>query len=391
MPNRERMVLKHRLAMQAGSDSAEIMIYSEIASPGWKWSMDDKTAADFDREIKKALENGAKKLRIRINSPGGDVNQAVAMRGMLMNAGFEEIEVAIEGMCASAATLFSTLPDVHVTMLEGSEFMIHNPMTGCWGQAWELESAATRLRNTEKEVRAMYAKRSGQDDAQIRAWMDAETWFTAGQARDAGFVDEIIAAEPMIACASPALMAAMRAMYAHIPDTIREEAEDSISNGNPPESSAGAPTEHNDHHEEERQVELNQATMENIREENPQLYESIMQAGQNAERERMQQIDDMTEPGYEEMAAEAKKNGTSPMDFMKQVAAAKRDKKAAEQQRGTQFMASRQQETAPAAAVTGGAAEDGKAMTEDEEIEAHAKKVAAFAASMRAGNSGSMF
>ena len=137
-------------------------------------------------------------------------------------------------------------------------------------------------------------------------------------------------------------------------------------------------------------MELNQATMENLREENPSLLESIMQAGANAERERMQEIDDMTEPGFEAMAAEAKKNGTSPLEFMKQVAAAKRENKAREQQ-GAAFMAQRQKETAAAAGVTGGAAEDGEGMSEADEIEAHAKKVAEYAKSMRSNGDNGMF
>ena len=389
MPNKPQMMLQHRMNMQAGSDTAELLIYSEICAPGWKWSYDDKTAADFDRALKDAREKGAMKLTVRINSPGGDVCQAMAMRGMLMHADFEEITVAIEGMCASAATLLGMLPNVHVTMLEGSEYMIHNPMTGCWGQARDLEAAVQRLRNTESEVCSIYAARSGQSEEQIRSWMDAETWFTAGGAHSAGFVDEVISAEPMVASASPAMMEAMRAIYAHIPDSIREE---HISNGKPQETSAaGKPTEHNDRHEEERQVELNQATMENLREENPSLLESIMQAGANAERERMQEIDDMTEPGFEAMAAEAKKNGTSPMEFMKQVAAAKRENKARELQQGAAFMAQRQKETAAAASVTGGAAEDGEDMSEADEIEAHAKKVAEYAKSMRSNGDNGMF
>lgn len=406
---REMMMLRHSIQMQAGSDTADIMVYSEICPPGWKWSADDKTAADFDRALKEVREKGARKLCVRINSPGGDVNQAMAMRGMLMHADFEEISVAIEGMCASAATLIGMLPNVHVTMLEGSEYMIHNPMSGCWGQAKDMESCAVRLRNTEKEVCGIYARRCGREEAEIKGWMDAETWFTAAQAEENGFVDEVISAEPIAAsavapfagegatspgvtfsyqpgaaggfnksasalCVSGEMMAAMRGMYMHIPESIREK---EVSNGAP------APTENKIGHKEENRVELNQATLENLREENPDLYAAVMKAGADAEQARIQEIDDLSEPGYEEMAEQAKKDGSTPMDFMKKLAAAKREKKAAEKQKGAEMLEQRKQETAPGSAVPGSAAGDGK--TGIDEIEECAKEMAGYGKAMIAG------
>ena len=373
---RQMIMLRHSMQMRDGDDAADILIYSEICPPGWKWSADDKTAADFDRALKEAREKGAKKLCIRINSPGGDVNQAMAMRGMLMHADFEEIDIAIEGMCASAATLIGMLPNVHVTMLEGSEYMIHNPMSGCWGQAKDMESTALRLRNTEKEVCAIYAKRCGREEDEIRGWMDAETWFTAGQAKENGFVDEVISAEPAVACVSGDMMAVMRGMYMHIPESIREK---EVSNGTP----KAAPTENKKGHKEENRVELNQATLENLREENPDLYAAVMKAGADAEQARIQEIDELTEPGYEEMAEQAKKDGTSPMEYMKKLAAAKREKKAAEKQKGAEMLEQRKQETAPGSAVPGSAAGDGK--TGIDEIEECAKEMAGYGKAMIAG------
>ena len=364
---RLEMMLSSRMEMQAGSDTAEIMIFSEICPPGWKWSADDKTAADFDRSLKEAREKGARKLSIRINSPGGDVNQAMAMRGMLLYADFEEITVCIEGICASAATLIGMLPTVHVSMIEGGEYMIHNPVCGCWGQAKDMESAAQRLRNTEHELHGIYAKRCGREEAQIREWMDAETWFTAQQAQEAGFVDEIIAAEPMAACVSTEMLAAMRGSYTHLPANIR------VSDGASPEAST-----ENKGTKEETKVELNTATMENLRTENPELYRQVMQAGAAAEQARISEIDELTEPGYEEMAEKAKKDGISPMEYMKRLAKAKRDKRENEAQQGAQMMQQRRQETAAASAIPGSAAPEGKGMTEDEEISALAKEMSGY-------------
>ena len=178
--NKERYII--RFSMKAEGDEAEVMIYSAIDSE--KWWGDETTPADFDKALKEARKNGATKLNVRINSPGGDVYSAVAMRSMIINAGFESVRVMIEGLCASAATLFATIPDASVVIAEGSEFMIHNPMTIAWGNAAEMEKTVDHLHKLESQFHGMYAAKTGQTEDQIKEWMDAETWFTAKEACD---------------------------------------------------------------------------------------------------------------------------------------------------------------------------------------------------------------
>ncbi|MFR8978334.1 MAG: Clp protease ClpP, partial [Christensenellales bacterium] len=165
--------------MNADGDEAEVMLYGEIISgmpENWKWDKEDKSAADFDRAIKEAVRSGARKLLLRINSPGGILREAVAMRSTLNTAGFETVTIRIEGLCASAATVVATLPGAHVQIAEGSEFMVHNPVCGCYGYADDMEATAAYLRKSEEIARGFYTKRTGADEATVKAWMDAETW-----------------------------------------------------------------------------------------------------------------------------------------------------------------------------------------------------------------------
>ncbi|MEG0768246.1 MAG: ATP-dependent Clp protease proteolytic subunit, partial [Clostridia bacterium] len=137
MPNNELIRLKYKTRMIADSEEAEIMLYGEICDDWWSVVTDhkyaDRSAVDFDNALK-AIK-GAKKVTLRINSPGGFCNEAVAMRTMLINAGFESLTISIEGLCASAATLLACIPGATVKMSEGSEYMIHNPSGGEWGTA----------------------------------------------------------------------------------------------------------------------------------------------------------------------------------------------------------------------------------------------------------------
>ncbi len=363
--------LGYKVSMSASeTDTAELMLYGQIVEDGpkwWKWSEEDKSAAEFKKAIEEIREKGATKLLLRINSPGGVCTESVAMRSILGNAGFDEVNIRIEGMCASAATDIATLPGAHVAITEGSEYMIHNPWCMCIGNANEMEHTIERLRNIEEVSRGFYMKRTGQSEEQIKEWMDAETWFTAKEAVEYGFADELLEAD--VSNETPAAaLAVMHDLYRSVPEQMI------VSNG------AGGPTEIDYSEKEENAMELGNITLEQLREGNPALYEQVQQAAVDAERERLSDIDALTIPGYEQMATEAKENGTSVMDFQKQLVAAMK-------QKGRDFMAARAQETAPAAEVAGGDPVS-NTPTEEDEIKAEAKKIADMAAQMVSSQTG---
>lgn len=414
--NKERYRI--RFSMKAEGDEAEVMVYSEIANE--KWWGDETTTGDFDKALKEARKNGATRLNVRINSGGGEVYAAVAMRSMIINAGFDSVRVMIEGFCASAATLFATIPGAHVVIAEGSMFMIHNPMTITCGNAEEIMKTVDHLHKMEEQFHGMYAARTGASEDTIKDWMDAETWFTAKEACDYGFCDELLASEPVAACVTAKEMGVMQALYKHVPDSISiqntafqdggtvsnapfiegergqeliippgsvSEAGkklnatvlDYISNGTPV---AGAPTEIKNHEEEDSHMDAKDINLDQLRADNPALVDQIRQDAISAERQRIEDIDALTLPGYEAMAAEAKAKGTSAIDFNRMVVEAQKKK-------GNDFIANRQQETAPAKDVTGDAPQTGK--SEEQEIIDTAKEIAAYAEEFAGANNESMF
>ena len=395
-------------------DTAEVRLYGTIINDmpeNWKFSKEDKSAAEFDKAIKDVRASGAKKLLLRINSPGGVVSQAVAMRAILNAAGFEEITIRIDGICASAATLISTIPGAHVAIVEGGMIMIHNPIGGAFGNARDMENYAQYLRGIEDTSREMYAKRSGQSDEQIREWMDNETWFVAKSAVENGFADEVLEAEaqdelPAVACVTSAAMDLMRRIYKTIPEQVAVETpqEQNVSNAAPVgaalESSirpsafsgiagksetqsvsdlAGEASEI--HHEEDHNgMEIKDINMDQLRSENPALLEQIQQDALAMERQRIEDIDALTLPGCEEMAEEAKKKGTSVMEFQKQIVQAQK-------QKGKAYLDARQRETEPAKNVAGQSAEENDGADSDEEqIKALQAEVKGYAAAMKSTN-----
>ncbi|MDO4647623.1 MAG: Clp protease ClpP [Eubacteriales bacterium] len=382
--------LAHSVKMSAEEENtAEVMLYGEIISnmpDEWKWDEQDKSAADFDKAIKEVRKNGATKLLLRINSPGGICTEAVAMRSILSTAGFEEINIRIEGLCASAATMIASLPKAHVAIAEGSEYMIHNPWCIAFGNANEMEHTVERLRNIEKTTRTFYAMKTGQSDEQLKAWMDAETWFTAEEAVTAGFADELLKQqdEPEIAaCVSNETMETMKKIYAHIPKQISVQevkpAAKTISHGIPKH---GGPTEYTKNKEEE-EMELKDLTLDQLREGNPDLFHQIQQNAVNEERERIDAIDALTLPGYEEMAEQAKLEGTTAMEFQKQVVAAQK-------QKGATFIQQRKSETAKAKEVAGQAPE-ANAQSEEQKANEIAESVVKYAKELNSYGDNGMF
>ena len=371
-----------RFDMKAEGEEAEITIYSVIASDNFRGN--EATPTDFDKALKDAKKNGAKRLNLRVNSPGGDVYSAVAMRSMIINSDFEQVRVMIEGLCASAATLFATVPGAHVVIAEGSEFMIHNPSTIAWGNANEMQDTADHLHKLEDQFHSMYAGRTGQTEDQIKEWMDATTWFTAKEAVDYGFCDEMLEAEKqtkgrVAACVSTREMAIMQMAYKDVPEavTVREEAPATNHSSN--DSSVAGVSSVNKTKEGNPTMEIKDITREQLLAENPALVDQIAQQAVTNERQRIQDIMEMKMPGYDAMAEEAIKNGTDANVFMRNMIMESKKK-------GSAFIQNRQAETAPAKNVAAGAPEtdtgDGTAEA------AAAKQIAEYAKEMAASGNG---
>jgi len=384
MPKHECFAFRFDATMEAGS-VGEVMVYSTIVS--WKWRPDDPnvTATDFDAALKKVKD--ADRINLRINSPGGSVYQAVAMRAMMAQITAKEKHVYIEGLCASAATLLASAPGWTVHIAEGSSYMIHNPRSYAIGEASVLEKEAKELRKMEGDFRAMYARRSGKDEDTIKAWMDETHWFTASEAVAEGFADEVLESAEAVASAEAGVpeeaIALMRDIYGALPEGIPiSKGRPSVRNG-APAVAAGASPEHKTDKEEKPSMDIKDITLEQLRAENSALVNSIAQESITAERQRIADIDDLTPAGYEQMAADAKKNGMSAMEYHKAIVKAQREK-------GPQFLAQRKNETAKATDIPGGSSEDADKKPENE-MSAAAKEIADFAKSVRAAADGGMY
>lgn len=167
------------------ADTEEVTMYMyDIIDEYWGIS-----AAEFNKEL---MQHSGKKVNLRINSPGGDVFAAEAMATMIKQHG--NVHAHIDGYAASAATRIASAAKT-VQIAEQGFYMIHNAWTFAYGNKHELAKTMDLLDKVDNTIIADYEKKTGKTRDQIIAWMDAETWFTAQEALDNGFVDSVFSGE----------------------------------------------------------------------------------------------------------------------------------------------------------------------------------------------------
>jgi ATP-dependent Clp protease protease subunit len=176
---------------------AEIVIYSQI---GQDWFGEGVTAKSFSEELKK-LPESVNTINVRINSPGGDVFDGIAIFNRLKQHKAKKI-VHIDGLAASIASIIALAGD-EVRIGEGALFMIHLPWTFTMGNRMELENTQNRLIDIEEQMLGIYAKKTKMDRSEIRAMLEKETWLDADEALEHGFVDA--KAEDTVAIAASAI------------------------------------------------------------------------------------------------------------------------------------------------------------------------------------------
>lgn len=135
----------------------------------------------------RAVKGGT--IHLRINSPGGDVFAAQTICQAIRDTGARVI-AHVDGYAASAATVIAIAAD-EVEIAPGGFFMIHNAWTWAMGNANDLTATVTLLLKIDGTLAGQYAAKSGMKVEDVRAAMNAETWYDAEEAVAAGLVDRV--------------------------------------------------------------------------------------------------------------------------------------------------------------------------------------------------------
>jgi ATP-dependent protease ClpP protease subunit len=156
----------------------QIHIYNEIGYFG-------VSASDFVRDL--ADVDGP--LEVHLNSPGGEVFDGIAIYNALIAR--KNVTVVIDGIAASIASVIAMAGNP-VLMARQSQVMIHEGFTMAAGSAQDFRDFAEQLDRTSNNIAEIYAEHTGRPAEYWRTLMQAETWFTAEEAIEAGLADRLL-------------------------------------------------------------------------------------------------------------------------------------------------------------------------------------------------------
>ena len=288
------------VANQEGN-TAELLLYGEISE--YSWYGDEITPEVFNNDLKAI--GAVDEITVRINSGGGDVFAAVAIYTRLKEHK-AKVAVKIDGWCASAATIIA-MAGATIEISVGGTFMIHDPMAGLLGyyNVEELNKISKELETIKQSIVNCYMTVTEMSEDEIKNLMTEEKWFTAEEAVEAGFCTSV--------------------MFGEVETTV-ENAEKIIVNSveinlegyrTVPKGLLGYTNSLNNNTNAKNDKEENEMalTLEELKKNHPELVDAIRTEATtgngateavDAERARIKAIDEITLPGFEDMATKAK-------------------------------------------------------------------------------------
>ena len=191
--------------LDENSEEAVIEIYGQIGYEGWDREDDENTARLMSGELDRIKALNAKRITVKINSLGGDVNHALAIHDLLAEHP-ALVTTQINGLCASAATIVA-MAGKERRMSKNALFLIHQ-CSAYVGRA-NQEQLAQEL-ETQKTVNGrmldIYTAACNGKEAEISDLLKANNglgkWLTATEAKDFGFVTDIYNESRKTACFS---------------------------------------------------------------------------------------------------------------------------------------------------------------------------------------------
>lgn len=164
-----------------------VLTLSGVVGKPYPWEEESDTINE--KLIENALSDVDGDIVIRLNSQGGDVFEGISICNYLKSLP-NKVTIEVTALAASAASIICMGAD-KVIMDEGSQMMIHEASTIAWGNKSDIQKTLNALETIDKSLISIYQSKTGIDDETLNNLLNAETWFTAQEAVEQGFADEI--------------------------------------------------------------------------------------------------------------------------------------------------------------------------------------------------------
>lgn len=272
--------------------TAELTIDGELSSTTW-WG-DEVTPKIFAAELE-ALGD-VNEILVKINSGGGDLFAGYAIYNALASHPAKIIARNV-GLTASAAT-FPALAGDEIESSVAAMWMWHNPLVGLCG--YYNSDDLAKLKETADEIKEsmvdiMVAKFNKTRES-IVTMLNIETWKSGTKAYEEGFCTKLINLPVSIGVETVENTKNLvvnnvkfaASAYKNLPQEIE------IIQSETPQGASN------------KSKEVIEMTLEQIKNQHPELFTQIYNSGIADERKRIQEIENVAMPGYENLVSESK-------------------------------------------------------------------------------------
>ena len=169
----------YSIEAKSNENEVDIFIYDDIGL----WGI---TAQDFIKELNNIT---ADTIHAKYMCRGGDVFDGIAIFNAIKDHDSRVIS-HIDSLAASIASVMALAGD-EVRMASNAFYMIHNPYSWAAGDANEMRRTATMLDKITDTLVKVYTNKTGKSADEVKELMNDTSWFSAEEAKEAGFVDMI--------------------------------------------------------------------------------------------------------------------------------------------------------------------------------------------------------
>ena len=314
MPPKAKPIKPYTINL-VGQNDAEINLYGEVvqAHPV-DWWTGEKVPGNFiclDEFLADLDELSTKdNITVHINSVGGDFYAGLAIYNRL-RALTASVTTVNDSLAASAGSIIFMAGDKGKRKVNAaSNLMVHGVMSFLYGyyNAADLRGEIKEIEGHDKALIAAYMEATGLDRDTVKAAISRETYMTGQEAVDAGWADEVIAADegsapvnlaltPNKACLMVGGHAVAARCFGRLPEGIPQMSPDEWAAFSAPENRMQPAPQADINHDPNGGEDMEIKTIEELRSAFPELVAQVETAaraeGGRAERDRIRGIEDI--------------------------------------------------------------------------------------------------
>lgn len=251
-------------------------------------------------KVKNDLKMSDGDITVRFSSVGGDIFEGADIINLLMDHKRDnpnvKMHLELKGVAASMGSAIASSPVWDSVAVESlTAYMIHRPSSFSFGDFDSMKQSAEFLEKATNVYAQYYSNKSGKSLKDIQSLMKDTTWYFGQEIVDNGFADRVIESEQegdknMILTSMKNKFATMSARMKELHkdesfDVVRASA--CFREEQPKMVKPVKPTDNTNIPSSEGKsiMEVSRMTEEELKKDNPELYNTLMKKGADNERE----------------------------------------------------------------------------------------------------------